>query len=54
MKTLLYTIFFSLFGIHLLAQSNKAVCLDGKDNNLRIGMDTLCRHWIIMNGSRRK
>lgn len=47
MKTLLYTIFFSLFGIHLLAQSNKAVCLDGKDNNLRIGMDTLCRHWTL-------
>ena len=47
MKTLLYTIFFSLFGIHLLAQSNKVVCLDGKDNNLRIGMDTLCRHWTL-------
>lgn len=47
MKTLLYVVFFSLFGVHLSAQSNLAVCLDGKDNNLRIGMDTLCRHWTL-------
>lgn len=47
MKTLLYIIFLNLVGVHALAQSNLAVCLDGKDNNLRIGMDTLCRHWTL-------
>lgn len=47
MKTLLFIIFFNLFGVYLLAQSNLAVCLDGKDNNLRIGMDTICHHWTL-------
>lgn len=47
MKTLLYILFLNLFGVHLFAQSNLAVCLDGKDNNLRIGMDTICRHWTL-------
>lgn len=47
MKKLLCLIVLSLFGVYLLAQSNLAACLDGKDNNLRIGMDTLCRHWTL-------
>lgn len=47
MKTFLYIVFLNLWGVHLLAQSNMAVCLDGKDNNLRIGMDTISRHWTL-------
>lgn len=29
------------------AQQNFAVQLDGKDNNLRIGMDSICRQWTL-------
>lgn len=29
------------------AQKNRVVRLDGIDNNLRIGMDSICRHWTL-------
>lgn len=47
MKKLLFTFFLLLSGLNLNAQKNYAVHLDGKDNNLRIGMDTISRHWTL-------
>lgn len=47
MKKTIFTILLTLLVIQLYAQSNLAVCLDGKDNNLRIGMDSICRHWTL-------
>ena len=47
MKTILSVILLNLLGIHAYAQINWAVCLDGKDNNLRIGMDSICKCWTL-------
>lgn len=47
MSKLLFTLFCLLCGLNLNAQKNYAVHLDGKDNNLRIGMDTISRHWTL-------
>ena len=47
MKTILSAILLNLLGIHAYAQINWAVCLDGKDNNLRIGMDSICKCWTL-------
>lgn len=47
MKKTIFTILLTLLVIQLYAQSNLTVCLDGKDNNLRIGMDSICRHWTL-------
>lgn len=47
MKNIWIIIWGILLGMPLYAQQNLAVCLDGKDNNLRIGMDSICRHWTL-------
>lgn len=47
MKKIILTVLLCLLTIHLYSQTNLAVCLDGRDNNLRIGMDSICGHWTL-------
>lgn len=47
MRTLLFFILLNLLGVSLYAQTDLAVCLDGKDNNLRTGMAPLSGCWTL-------
>ena len=47
MKKQLFLLLGVVFHLSLYAQTNFAVHIDGKDNNLRIGMDSICRNWTL-------
>lgn len=50
-RAILFLLFTTTFLLSIKAQTsdskNYAICLDGKDNNLRIGMDTIKEVWTI-------
>lgn len=47
MKKLFLALLCALSGTFVCAQLNTSVRMDGVDNNLRIGMDTIRHHWTV-------